>query len=69
MAIGGTFVYISSTQDDGRTALIYASENGHTECARVLLDGGADKEATDHVRDQKYIRAFMNSEAIHDQEL
>ena len=47
-------VYISQTQNDGRTALIYAAVQGHTECARVLLDGGADKDVSDHVRNQRY---------------
>ncbi len=34
----------------GRTALIYAAERGCTECARLLIDVGADKNATTEVR-------------------
>ena len=35
---------------DGWTALIQASVNGHTDCARLLIEAGADKEAKDNVR-------------------
>jgi ankyrin repeat protein len=35
----------------GCTALIYAAANGHADCARLLLDAGADKNAKDVVRD------------------
>ncbi len=34
---------------DGVTALICAIENGHYACVRVLLDAGADKEASNEV--------------------
>jgi hypothetical protein len=34
---------------DGFTALIYAAWKGRTDCARLLLDAGADKNATDEV--------------------
>ena len=30
-----------------RTPLHYASQNGHIDCLRVLLDGGADLKLTD----------------------
>ena len=32
-------------RQDGRTALIVASKNGHTDSVRVLLAAGADKDA------------------------
>ncbi len=32
------------------TALIWAAEKGHTACARLLLELGADKEAKNIVR-------------------
>ncbi len=34
----------------GWTALIVAAEKGRADCARLLLDAGADKEAKDKVR-------------------
>ncbi len=34
----------------GETALIRAAEKGHTECVRLLVDFGANKEAKDKVR-------------------
>ena len=30
---------------DGQTALMWAAEKGHADCARLLLDAGADKKA------------------------
>ncbi len=35
---------------DGCTALICAARNGHSDCARLLLDAGADKETKCNVR-------------------
>jgi ankyrin repeat protein len=35
---------------NGFTALICAAENGHADCARLLLDAGADKEVKNLVR-------------------
>ena len=34
---------------NGSTALIGAAADGHADCARLLLDAGADKNATDNV--------------------
>ena len=34
----------------GGTALISAAEKGHTECVRLLVESGADKDAADNVR-------------------
>ena len=34
----------------GRTALIYAAERGHADCARLLLDAGAHTKAKNKVR-------------------
>ena len=33
----------------GKTALIGAAEEGHTNCVRLLLEAGASKEARDAV--------------------
>ncbi len=35
---------------NGSTALIRAAMKGHADCARLLLDAGADTEANDEVR-------------------
>ena len=35
---------------EGDTALIWAGFNGHADCARLLLDAGADKTAANKVR-------------------
>jgi hypothetical protein len=35
---------------EGSTALLCASDGGHTEAVKVLLEAGANKEAVDKVR-------------------
>jgi hypothetical protein len=37
----------------GTTALIMVAGKGHLECARLLIDHGADKEAADKVKHLK----------------
>jgi len=37
------------------TALLWASWNGHTATVQVLLEAGADKEATGPVRESEII--------------
>ena len=37
------------------TALICAAMNGRTDCARLLLQAGADKDATERVRDVHFV--------------
>ena len=39
----------------GRTALTWAAENGRTDCVRLLLEAGADKEVKDEVRYVVYL--------------
>ena len=41
---------VSSHAQFGFTALIGAAGGGHSDCVRLLLDAGADKNATDEVR-------------------
>ncbi len=41
---------LSTLQKSGFTALIAATTNGRFDCVRVLLKGGADKNAKDRVR-------------------
>ena len=38
----------------GSTALIHAAHNGCADCARLLLDAGADKNATSDVRASRF---------------
>ncbi len=51
---GGGFIVCGGGQPThmqlgGYTALIFAVGNGHAECARLLLDAGADASATEDV--------------------
>ena len=38
----------------GSTSLIWAATNGHTDCARLLLNAGADKNAKSNVRVESF---------------
>ncbi len=42
--------HLGRRTQDGRTALMFAAMEGHADCARLLLDAGADKDAKDIVR-------------------
>ena len=44
---------------NGDTALTAAAKNGHTDCVRLLLDGGADKEAKNNVRFSSQLCVFV----------
>lgn len=46
----GTFIIYAEIQH-GHTALMWAAQQGHTVCVRLLLEAGADKEARNVVRD------------------
>jgi ankyrin repeat protein len=39
----------------GRTALIRAANGGHTDCARLLLEGGANVDAKSNVRGKSFL--------------
>jgi ankyrin repeat protein len=39
-----------SESQNGSTALHHAAEVGDADCVRMLIDAGADKDATDDVR-------------------
>ena len=41
---------LSFELQNGSTALHHAAEVGDAECVRMLIDAGADKDATDDVR-------------------
>ncbi len=42
--------FTGSVTQFGYTSLIHAAEGGFTECVRMLLDAGANKEAVSDVR-------------------
>ena len=42
----------------GTTALIVAAQEGRTDCVRLLLDAGADKNALSEVLVGRFIIAF-----------
>jgi hypothetical protein len=42
----------------GRTALNWAARQGHVDCARLLLDAGADKKPKDRVRTSVMVAAM-----------
>jgi ankyrin repeat protein len=44
------FLFYTRAQVKGRTALILAADQGHVDCARLLLDAGADKNVKTNVR-------------------
>ena len=48
--VGGGGALVHAIAQRGCTALIHAAANGHADCARLLLDAGADKDAKDYVR-------------------
>ncbi len=56
LAIGG-FGVVAANLQSGCNALIVAVLLGNSDCARLLLEAGAEKDAT--VRDM-YIRAVFN---------
>jgi hypothetical protein len=41
------------------TALICAAVNGHADCARLLIDAGADKDAKNNVRVSNGTASFL----------
>ena len=42
------------TPQSGDAALMLASRNGHTDCVRLLMESGADKDAKNKVRGVTY---------------
>ena len=45
---------------DGDSALIHAVRGGHTDCVRLLVEAGADKETKDSVRDVAFSHPEQN---------
>jgi hypothetical protein len=46
---------------DGFSALICAAQNGHSDCVRLLVEVGADKEAKKNV---SYAACFISLECV-----
>ncbi len=44
----------------GETALICAAQAGYYDCVNLLVDGGADKEAKDDVRDMLWANMLIS---------
>ena len=44
-----TYIKLLQAQD-GETALIWAAQNGHVECVRLLVASGANNDLWDNVR-------------------
>jgi hypothetical protein len=51
---GGRGTVHVNVQYRGFTALMGAARNGHTDCVRLLVDGGADKKLKDEVRNMRW---------------
>ncbi len=47
--VAAEFEMCASQPQSGYTALFWAARRGHTECVRLLMQGGADKDAKDEV--------------------
>ena len=60
---GYRFLYRADDEcQNGNVVLIcVAASNGHTDCVRLLLDAGANTEATDWVRASRSDRAALCS--------
>ena len=53
-----TVITCECSQDRGRTALLLASEGGHAETVRVLVELGASLEAVDKVHIHAHALAY-----------
>lgn len=49
----------------GNTALKYAAQLGHTDCVRMLLAGGADKEVKNIVRTMQTFILYLCFRTMH----
>jgi hypothetical protein len=53
-----TVITCEYSQEDGRTALLFASQRGHAETVRVLVELGASVEAVDKVHIHAHALAY-----------
>jgi anti-sigma regulatory factor (Ser/Thr protein kinase) len=57
-------VHAHSFNQNGNTALIVAAEEGRADCLRLLMDSGADVEASDNVRAESSRRNLLHGGVI-----
>ena len=50
VCVCGTLYMFESDSQHGSTALILAAQYGYADCARLLIDAGADLDARNEVR-------------------
>ena len=50
VCVRAVLISAAAAAQNGKTALILAATYGHADCARLLLDAGADKDAKCNVR-------------------
>ncbi len=43
---------------------MYAAMRGHTECVRLLVESGVDKDSTDIVRGDAFVRFMVDAIAV-----
>ena len=48
-----------SLQQDGRTALMWASMKGKVECMRILLERGAQADTQDNVSSSRPVQCLL----------
>ena len=49
---------------NGFTALMWAAENGHTDCVGLLLAAGANREAKSNVRRRSFFHLRLQNEFL-----
>ncbi len=49
---------------NGWTALMWAAQNGHADCVRLLLDAGADKDAKTRVRVGRFRQIVIATQTV-----
>ena len=62
ITISGVLLYTSlysAVPQYGRTALIRAAQDGHTETVSVLVEAGADVNLQEKVREPVYCKSMM----------
>jgi hypothetical protein len=55
----GVVALIDTLMQHQCAALLGAAVGGHTDCVRLLVEAGADKEAKSHVRDMRSLTSMV----------